>query len=74
MLDVQDFAEIIRAKRRRGESFASIGKPLGVTFEAVRQWEKGTRRPSRMALLFAERLWVWSGDCPEYDEIVRKRS
>jgi len=72
MLAIEDFAEILRAKRARGESRVNIGKHLGVSHESVRLWETG-KRPAKSVLLLAERLWVWSGDCPEYDEIVRKR-
>ena len=72
MLAIEDFAEILRAKRARGESRVNIGKHLGVSHESVRLWETG-KRPAKSVLLLAERLWVWSGFCPEYDEIVRKR-
>ena len=50
MLAIEDFAEILRAKRARGESRVNIGKHLGVSHESVRLWETG-KRPAKSVLL-----------------------
>ncbi len=56
MLTHSEFVAWLDLRRSAGDSFAAIGRDLGVSRQAVQQWLNGATQPSRTALMLAEQL------------------
>jgi DNA-binding transcriptional regulator YiaG len=56
MLTYAQFDAWIKQRVKAGESMSAVGRSMGVSHEAVRQWANGSSHPSRMALVLAGHL------------------
>lgn len=51
-----DARAVVRARKLLRVSQESLASFLGVTVKTIQAWEKGTKRPNRMAMRFLEEI------------------